>query len=50
MAAAAATLVATEEDKTLVLKAEGEWLLATAAELDRRARVVQAVEAAGAPA
>src|SRR5579862_7893078 len=38
MAAAAATLVATEEDKTLVLKAEGEWLLATAAELDRRLR------------
>ena len=36
MAAATTTLVASEESGSLVLAATGEWLVATAADLDRR--------------
>ncbi len=36
MATAAATLVKTEDADQLVLSAEGEWLVAAAADLDRR--------------
>ncbi len=39
---AAATLVESEERGSLVLKAAGEWLAATAAELDRRLRALDA--------
>jgi phospholipid/cholesterol/gamma-HCH transport system permease protein len=35
-----ATLVASPEPDTLVLRAEGDWLVATAAELDRRLRAL----------
>ena len=41
MASVAATLVESEEPGALVLAAAGEWLVATAAELDRRLRAVQ---------
>src|ERR1700739_3260012 len=41
MASVAATLVQSEEPGTVVLAATGEWLVATAAELDRRLRAVQ---------
>ncbi|HEU0215668.1 MAG TPA: MlaE family lipid ABC transporter permease subunit [Stellaceae bacterium] len=36
--AAAATILASEEAGAVVLRAQGEWLVATAAELDRRLR------------
>jgi len=35
---AAATILASEEDGAMVLRAEGEWLVVSAAELDRRLR------------
>ena len=41
MASVAATLVESEEAGALVFKAAGEWLVATAAELDRRLRAIQ---------
>ena len=41
MASVAATLVESEEPGALVLAAAGQWLVATAAELDRRLRAVQ---------
>jgi len=41
MASVAATLVESDEPGALVLAAAGEWLVATAAELDRRLRAVQ---------
>jgi len=41
MAAATTTLVASEESGSLVLAATGEWLVATAAELDRRLRGIE---------
>jgi phospholipid/cholesterol/gamma-HCH transport system permease protein len=41
MASVAATLVASEEPGAFVLAAAGEWLVATAAELDRRLRAIQ---------
>src|SRR6476659_11213800 len=41
MASVAATLVEREEPGAFVLAAAGEWLVATAAELDRRLRAVQ---------
>jgi phospholipid/cholesterol/gamma-HCH transport system permease protein len=41
MASVAATLVQSEEPGTVVLAATGEWLVATAAELDRRLRAIQ---------
>jgi phospholipid/cholesterol/gamma-HCH transport system permease protein len=41
MASVAGTLVESEEPGALVLAAAGEWLVATAAELDRRLRAVQ---------
>ena len=44
MASVAATLVETEERGSLVLKAAGEWLVASAAELDRRLRALDAPE------
>jgi phospholipid/cholesterol/gamma-HCH transport system permease protein len=40
MASAAATLVKTESSGSLVLTAAGEWLVATAADLDRRLRAI----------
>ena len=36
--ASAATILASEEEGTTVLRAEGEWLVVTAADLDRRLR------------
>jgi len=42
MAAATTTLVASEESGSLVLAAAGEWLVATAADLDRRLRGIEA--------
>ena len=44
MASAAATLVETEDAGSLVLAAAGEWLVATAAELDRRLRALDLPE------
>jgi phospholipid/cholesterol/gamma-HCH transport system permease protein len=41
MAAATTTLVASEESGSLVLAATGEWLVATAADLDRRLRGIE---------
>src|SRR6201984_1563070 len=41
MASVAPTLVESEEPGALVLAAAGEWLVATAAELDRRLRALQ---------
>ena len=41
MASVAGTLVESEEPGALVLAAAGEWLVATAAELDRRLRALQ---------
>src|SRR5229473_944818 len=41
MASVAATLVESEEPGALVFAAAGEWLVATAAELDRRLRAIQ---------
>jgi phospholipid/cholesterol/gamma-HCH transport system permease protein len=41
MASIAATLVKTEDNGSLVLTATGEWLVATAEELDRRLRTLQ---------
>jgi phospholipid/cholesterol/gamma-HCH transport system permease protein len=41
MASVVATLVASEEPGQLVFAAAGEWLVATAAELDRRLRALQ---------
>src|SRR5277367_6337114 len=41
MAAVAATLDKTEAAGSLVLAAAGEWLVATAAELDRRLRALE---------
>jgi phospholipid/cholesterol/gamma-HCH transport system permease protein len=41
MASVAATFVESEEPGALVFAAAGEWLVATAAELDRRLRAVQ---------
>ena len=41
MASVAATLVESDEPGALVLAAAGEWLVATAAELDRRLRAVK---------
>jgi phospholipid/cholesterol/gamma-HCH transport system permease protein len=41
MASVAATLVASEEPEAFVLTGAGEWLVATAAELDRRLRAMQ---------
>lgn len=41
MASIAATIVETEDAGSLVLMAAGEWLVATAAELDRRLRAVE---------
>jgi phospholipid/cholesterol/gamma-HCH transport system permease protein len=41
MASAAATLVASEQSGSFVFSAAGEWLVATAAELDRRLRDLQ---------
>ncbi|HVH80672.1 MAG TPA: STAS domain-containing protein, partial [Stellaceae bacterium] len=39
--APAATIVASEEGSATVLRAEGEWLVVTAAELDRRLHSLQ---------
>lgn len=44
MASAAATLVKTEDAGSLVLSAAGEWLVATAADLDRRLRALEMPE------
>ena len=44
MASLAATLVETEDAGSLVLTAAGEWLVATAAELDRRLRALDLPE------
>jgi phospholipid/cholesterol/gamma-HCH transport system permease protein len=44
MASAAATLVKTEDAGSLVLSAAGEWLVATAADLDRRLRALEVPE------
>jgi phospholipid/cholesterol/gamma-HCH transport system permease protein len=44
MASAAATLVKTEDAGSLVLTAGGEWLVATAADLDRRLRALEMPE------
>ena len=41
MASVAATLVETEEAGSFVLAAAGDWLVATAGELDRRIRAIQ---------
>jgi phospholipid/cholesterol/gamma-HCH transport system permease protein len=41
MASVAATLVESEESGALVLAAAGEWLVATAAEIDRRLHAIQ---------
>jgi phospholipid/cholesterol/gamma-HCH transport system permease protein len=41
MASVTATLVASEESGSLVLAAAGEWLVETAAELDRRLRALE---------
>src|SRR6266700_1488109 len=41
MASVAATLVESEDPGALVFAAAGEWLVATAAELDRRLRAIQ---------
>ncbi len=41
MASVAATLVESEEPGALVFAAAGEWLVATAAEIDRRLRAIQ---------
>jgi len=41
MASVAATLVETEEAGSFVLAAAGDWLVATASELDRRIRAIQ---------
>ena len=41
MAAIAATLDKTEDAGSLVLAAAGEWLVATATELDRRLQALQ---------
>lgn len=41
MASVAATLVESEEPGSVVLAAAGEWLVATAAELDRRLRALE---------
>jgi phospholipid/cholesterol/gamma-HCH transport system permease protein len=41
MAPAAATLVASEQSGSFILAAAGEWLVVTAAELDRRLRAMQ---------
>jgi phospholipid/cholesterol/gamma-HCH transport system permease protein len=40
MASAAATLVATEDPRSLILTAGGEWLVATAADIDRKLRAL----------
>ena len=41
MVAVTTTLVASEESGSLVLAATGEWLVATAADLDRRLRGIE---------
>src|SRR5260370_38075884 len=41
MASVAATLVESEDPGALVFAAAGEWLVATAAELDRRLHAIQ---------
>src|SRR5271163_4897571 len=41
MASVAATLVESEESGALVFAAAGKWLVATAADLDRRLRAIQ---------
>src|SRR6266436_8695301 len=41
MPSVAATLVASEEAGAFIFAAAGEWLVATAAELDRRLRAIQ---------
>src|SRR6266851_4483929 len=41
MASVAATLIASEEPGAFIFAAAGEWLVATAAELDRRLRQIQ---------
>ena len=44
MATIAATLAETNDGRCVVLAAAGEWLVATAAELDRRLRAIEIPE------